>query len=267
MKAQSYSWPPTDGSGAKDANKNDKKPAANPWGSTTNDMADSLFGGHYGSAAQRGQSSQSSQPPEATIEQMQAQTDRHAQAIAESQQRMLKMAATTAETGAETLAQLHHQGEQLRHIQKEQAKIDENLSTSDKLLSSLESWRGAVKTSVSSWFGGSSSRPASARGNAPSASGTPPPPATSAAPPPSRAAALFGQPKQPAAAQVPDISDDDAAMSQLSGLVEQMHAQAMSMNAAIKDQSTLLDTTVESADRQQGKLDRNNNRAKKLIGR
>ena len=41
------------------------------------------------------------------------------------------MAEGAAQTGAATLEQLHAQGEQLKHIQKEQRKIDDNLTTSD----------------------------------------------------------------------------------------------------------------------------------------
>ena len=264
MKAENYSWNP----------QGTKKAAASPWGEapaipspapTTNEMADSLFGNN---SSTRGQSSQQQPDAEQTVEQMQARTDRHAQAIAESQQRMLKMAAATAETGAATLNQLHHQGEQLKHIHKEQAKIDENLSTADKMLSSLESWRGAARTTVSGWFSGS--RPASARGDKPSAAGdtSAPPPHALSASSKSPIGGLFGGAKaSKQAAQAVDVSDDDAMMGQLSGLMDSLQAQALAMNAEIKGQSTLLDGTIESAERQEGKLDRNNARAKKLIGK
>ena len=56
-------------------------------------------------------------------------------------------------------------------------------------------------------------------------------------------------------------------MARIAGLVDNLHAQALSMNDAIKDQSTLLDGTIGTADSHQDKLDKHNRRAKKLLGR
>ena len=160
------------------------------------------------------------------------------------------------------------QGEQLKHIRKEQQQIADNLSTADKLLTSLESWRGAARTAVSSWFGGS--RPASARGAKKEGQPTPapPPPATT-----QKASCGGGtnpfagsrQQQQQQGTVEPGAADD--AMGQIANLVEGLHAQALEMNTAIKDQSTLLDETIDSADSQQSRLDKNNRRARKLIGR
>ena len=93
-----------------------------------------------------------------TLAQLQQQTEQHATAIRAAEQSMLRMAESAAQTGAATLEQLHVQGEQLRHIRSEQQKIDDNLTTADRLLRGMESWRGAARNALGSLFGDSGAR-------------------------------------------------------------------------------------------------------------
>jgi synaptosomal-associated protein 25 len=260
MKAESYAWPPAAGGGHAAA-----PAAANPWG-------DFAANPPPAGAAARGappQKSGGGAPEDSmSLAQLQERHDHHEQAIAESQQRMLRLAATTTEVGATTLNQLHQQGDKLRHIQAEQAKVDENLKTSDKLLTGMESLRGAIKNSISSWWSGS--RPASARGEKPCASAAPP----ASAPPSSGAGTARNNPFRapqasagaPAQAQAAAPAEDDA-MARIAGLVDGLHAQALAMNGAIKEQGSLLDGTIASAEEHNGKLQKNNRRANKLLGR
>ena len=113
MKPQSYSWPPKDNAAPKappsrPAAANSTRTnhcgsaAANPWGSAEpTDISDPWAN-----------DSRPAKDPyaNASIKQMQAATDRHEQAIQESQQRMLKMATSAQESGAATLDELHKQG-------------------------------------------------------------------------------------------------------------------------------------------------------------
>ena len=260
MRAETYAWPRRAEQGGTGGAGSPPAAATNPWGPDPSIRP---------ASTPRAPVAES----EATIEQMQVQSDRHRQAMAESEARMLRMAATAAETGAATLGELHAQGEQLRHIRSEQAKIDENLTAADKLLTSLESWGGAARTAIGSWFSAASgSRPASARTDQrPSPAGVTPGPSSAAWPPTDPRSGLFGASARGGGggggAATADAPAGDEAMGQLSSLVGGLHAQALAMNDAIRDQNGMLDGTIASADKQQGKLDTNNRRAKKLIGR
>jgi len=257
MRAETYAWPSKAKQGGVGGAGSPPAAPTNPWGpdptirpaSTTRAPVD---------------------VSEGTVEQMQAQTDRHQQKMKEREARMLRMAATAAETGAATLEELHNQGEQLKHIRSEQAKIDENLTAADKLLTSLESWGGAARTAIGSWFSSASgSTPASARTDQrPSPAGATAGATSAAWPPSDPRSGLFGaSARGGGGAATSDASARDEAMGQLSSLVGGLHAQALAMNDAIRDQNGMLDGTIASADKQQGKLDTNNRRAKKLIGR
>ena len=56
-------------------------------------------------------------------------------------------------------------------------------------------------------------------------------------------------------------------MARIAGLVDGLHAQALAMNGAIKEQGELLDGTIATAEEQGGKLQKNNRRANRLMGR
>ena len=83
--------------------------------------------------------------------------------------------------------------------------------------------------------------------------------------PPSRGTASSGARGQAQAQATVGGSDD--AMGQLASLVDGLQAQALAMNDEIKNQSSLIDSTISSADRQQAHLDKNNRRARKLLGK
>ena len=104
MKSEHYSWPPRDaGQGSSNpfgASEATNQPATF---SGTNTFAFPAAGGGRGVAASSGTSCTDNM----SVEQIQAQTEKHATAIAESEQRMLRMAAATHESGANTLNQLH----------------------------------------------------------------------------------------------------------------------------------------------------------------
>ena len=88
-----------------------------------------------------------------TVEQLESETARHEREIQASQMRMLKKAEEANQTGAATLEKLAAQGEQLQQIKKDQGKISGNLSTSDRILTSMESWAGAMADGIGGMFG------------------------------------------------------------------------------------------------------------------
>jgi len=151
MQAASYEWPPkprasqpqsiAGGIAAHESN-------SNPWDASTAYGSSSNPWDHPSTATQNFAGTPN-------LAQLQRQTEQHATAIKESEQRMLRMAESAAQTGAATLEQLHVQGEQLRHIRSTQQKIDDDLSTTDRLLRGMESWRGAARNAFSSLFGDS----------------------------------------------------------------------------------------------------------------
>ena len=222
-----------------------------------------------------------SDPGNASLEQLQAQTNRHQAAIQESQQRMLRMAADATQTGAATLEQLHHQGEQLKGIQKDQAKIDSNLATSDRILKGMESWGGALKQ----YFWGKPEEKVDGGGGAaagPSNDGAARTAGSGAAGDCSgwggsygRAGArgALGSASNPFGADGTQMyqsreprSADEEAMDQLASMVEGMHSMACNMKTELDKQSVELDRTIETADRQKDTLANVTGRTKKVGG-
>ena len=296
MKADDFNWPPASGpsgGGGAAPNASAKQAAADRAAArraklpsqqaAAAQQRQNLFGNtysqNYGQGNKAAPIPDLSDPDNASVEELQAQTNKHQQAIDESQARMLRMAADATQTGAATLEQLHHQGEQLKHIQKEQGKIDNNLQTSDKILKGMESWGGAFKN----WVTGKGDKGGKgAKGGASAEAGS-----SSANPPPGAGAGGAGggggnpfgagSGKQPAGAnpfatqqQKMDAaanSGEDDAMDRLAGLVEGMHGMAQSMQAEIAAQSDELDKTIANADRHKDKLTNVTARTKKVGGK
>lgn len=213
-----------------------------------------------------------SDPDNASVDELQAQTNKHQQAIEESQARMIKMAADATQTGAATLEQLHHQGEQLKNIQKDQAKIDTNLQTSDRILKGMESWGGAMRQ----WFSGKADKKAEGKKGAGSSSGDAGSScdgggassgAGSAAGNPFGGSASGGNPFAGAQEQQGPKSADDEAMDRIASLVEGMHSMAHTMKNEIDKQSVEIDKTIDTADRQKDKLTNVTGRTKKVGGK
>jgi len=86
----------------------------------------------------------------ASLEQIEGAIAHHEKGIEDSLQRTLRLADTTRGIGATTLQQMHEQGEQLDRIAKDEAKVKANLDTSDRILRTMGSWRGAFANMVSS---------------------------------------------------------------------------------------------------------------------
>lgn len=258
MRGDTYAWPPSDSS----APGSQSEPWASKPASAQDATVTSSYNARYEVNYGRGPSWATEEP---AIAQMQQQTEKHEQNIAESQLRMLRVAANTHALGADTLGKLHEQGDQLRHVQKEQERIDDNLATADKLINSLESWRGAAKNALVNWWNSSSSQTEST--NAGDAVSTP----RAAAPPAARATVAnpfcVAAGSRSACSNAAATSGSDDAMAQISSLVDGLHAQALAMNDSIRDQSTMLDGSLQTAERHQDKLDVNNRRARKLLGR
>ena len=206
-------------------------------------------------------------PPtgEESLEDLERRTERHRQHIEASKANMLRLAVEATDTGAQTLAELHAQGEQLKKIRRDQAKIDDSLSTSDRLLRGLESWQGAVSNAISGWWSGrgdedghavaSCEGSSKARDSAPRLLG-----AAGGA----RAAPSARSEKQ---GTNTGADDRDESLNQLSGLVAGLHAQAVSMNETISAQSHDIDAALSSAVVQKERLDAHDGRARKLLGR
>ena len=202
-----------------------------------------------------------------TVEELGAQRDVHAKAIEASKARMLRMTEEASQSGAATLTALSSQREDLERIRANQQRIDSDLATSDRLLRGMESWRSAAANAVSSWwYGGddgaaatapAAAAPAVARAGAPVAG-------TRRTCAPAATAAHRSRPAGSASATAGSIDDD--AMSQLSGLVSGLCAQAHAMNAEISAQSTMVDVACNAADAQSAHMQRNAQRTKKLAG-
>ena len=74
------------------------------------------------------------------------------QGIESSLQRTLRLAQSTANVGANTLQQMHEQGEQLDRIARDEQKVKANLDTSDRILRTMGSWRGAFSNMVTGQY-------------------------------------------------------------------------------------------------------------------
>ena len=194
-----------------------------------------------------------------TIEQLQQRTEQRARAIEQSTARALRVAENATQVGAETLAALQTQHEQLHHIRDEQRRIEDNLATSERLLKGMESWRGAATNALSSWWYGSS-------GSTPAAAGDPPSLAarTGGSRPPPKTSACYGAAPAAAARPVSSGAAGDDALNSLSGIVSGLCVQANAMNAELHAQSATLDAAVTSADSHSVALQRNTKRTQKL---
>lgn len=196
-----------------------------------------------------------------TIEQLQQRTQQRARAIEESTARALRVAENASQLGAETLAALHTQHEQLHHIRDEQRCIEDNLATSDRLLKGMESWRGAAANALSNWWYGSSGSAPAAAGDLPSLVGRtgarPPPPAP-------RTSACYSAAPAAAARSVSTGAAGDDALNALSTIVSGLCVQANAMNAELHAQSATLDAAVTSADSHAVALQRTTKRTQKL---
>ena len=197
-------------------------------------------------------------PAEATLEQIQAHTEEMQARIDASTKRMLRTANEASETGTATLGTLHQQSETLARVRVDQQAIDEDLSTSDTLLRGLESWRGAAANALSSWWYGEEPV-ASAEAGLPSAA------RTSDSRPAAATAATASSAL--AATARPTAAATDGGLSELSGVVSGLCAQAHAMNAEIHTQSATLDAAITSAEAHSAKLARNTQRARALGGR
>jgi hypothetical protein len=196
----------------------------------------------------------------ATLEQMQARTAEHKRSIEQRTANMLRVAESASQTGVATLEALHGQRETLRQIREDQRKIDDDLSTSDRLLKGLESWRGAATNALSSWWNGGGTEQCSAATDRPRRAV-----AHSTSDGGSRQAAVSGRGARPSPAVSSAAADDP--LSQLSGIVSGLHVQATEMNAEIRAQSVTLEEALSSADAQSEALRRNTQRSRHLMGR
>ncbi len=192
---------------------------------------------------------------EPSLQEYQRRTEQHANNIAQSQQRALRLAESASVTGAATLEALHTQGEQLRHVRSEQAKIDANLATSERLLRGMESWGGAIRNAVSSWWGGGEETGAVQRAEPPSK----PAPARAGASARADAVGIGG---------MADTKESEVdPMNTLCGIVSGLKVQADAMNEELRSHSSLIDGTIATSERQQVGIKGNTKRANKLLGR
>ena len=188
---------------------------------------------------------------------------------------MLRMAEEASLTGAATLEALQAQGETLRHIRDEQQRIDDNLATSHRLLRGLESWRGAARNAIASWWdgGGQEVGHNSAAGDTTRVEGSGGDLGVGCAGScanPFGATAAHGPNARPSMRSLTSCASSavagDGALSELSGIVSGLCAQANAMNAEIQVQTATLDAAVTSADSHQMAMNRNVARTKKLSG-
>ena len=281
MKAEAFDWPPSSSSSRAGAGRAAAHRAQLPSQQQQNArQRQELFGNAYAHnySAQPGGTTAANDVADVsdwdsmTVEQLQAQTKRHQETMKESEVRMLRLAADATQTGAATLEQLHHQGEQLRHIRSEQTKIDSHLTTSDKILKGMESWGGALKN----WF---ISKTEAAKANPPESSSMPTPVAggvhrsKDGQPPGSSnpfSAGAGGNPQDTrpgGTRQLVGDEEEDDSMSKLGALVDGLHGMALSMKDEVLNQGHVLDGTIDSAERQQNKLQNVTARTKKVGNR
>jgi methyl-accepting chemotaxis protein len=193
-----------------------------------------------------------------SVEELQRKTQQHARSIEDTLSRTLRTADEAAQTGAATLEVLHRQGDQLRHIRREQQNIDAELDASSRLLRGLESWRGAAYNALSGWFS-SSSQPSRASGSASSASSS-----SSSSGGSSKAQLRDQRGWPPDSTSAARAAPAGSQLNQLSSIVGDLHAQAQAMNSAIGEQSTTIDETLAAAESQHAKLKSHEARTKAL---
>ena len=176
-----------------------------------------------------------------------------------------------SQTGAATLAALNLQSETLQHIRDEQRRIDDDLSTSGRLLRGLESWRGAASNALFSWWGFEDSSAAQVpvhnsgypAGHAPTNLMEPRAASARCNAIDSARASTDGA----AARRVDGAVATDPAISQLSALVSGLQAQAVQINQEIRCQSSILEEACTSADAHSLEIQRHAQRTKALLRR
>ena len=192
--------------------------------------------------------------PNATVEQLEAAHAHHAQQIGAGLQRTLRMAQATRDVGASTLMQMHEQGEQLNRIATDEAKIKNNLETSDRILRTMGSLRGAFSNMVTGQYDKKGkndrmrdleheARRPGAGGGAGGASGAGP----------------SGEAQE-------GVLQGDEPIDAISRLMGDLKQQAVDMNHELKAQSNQLDDLADKTDSNMSHMVKNTNRARRIAG-
>lgn len=180
-----------------------------------------------------------------SAEQLSARAWAHEQASSDSATRSLRVAQTARDVGAQTLGQLHAQGEQLRKAKADQQSMMNNLSASDRMLRGMESWKG--------WLGNLLTG-----GNVVKTPDALPPPPTHTAPSPFGARTPSQSPRTPSQSQAgacvsvslgasSALDEDDETLGELGGVVSDLHAQAAALRAEMSNQSLQMGEMVADA--------------------
>ena len=183
---------------------------------------------------------------DAELKEIEQEVVQHEQQIDAATQRMVRMAQATRDQGAATLQQMEQQGQQMEAIKKDQAKVQHNLDTSDKLLKGMTSFLG--------WRAWGAKPAATAQYGAANTSGAmdatrPKDAATKSGRGGGRGIGGMGRGRGGGSSSGDaggEGGEPPDAMDTLSTLMSEMHAQALSMNAELKGQSTQIDSLVDT---------------------
>lgn len=194
----------------------------------------------------------------------------HEDAIEAAKLRMLRTAAATRDQGAATLQQMEDQGEQMRRIQGDQAKVQQNLDTSDKILKGMTSFLGWRAWGQSSTTSGKAKAVAvyskdgkdltkDGKSGGAAAKGTPR----------GCGGAAGGGPSTLTAGGAGGAGGGEAddPMDSIAQMMSEMHQQALAMNSELKNQSTQLDGLVETTQDHQAKVAKNTKRTAAVGGK
>mmetsp|Transcript_5385 Transcript_5385/g.14172 ORF Transcript_5385/g.14172 Transcript_5385/m.14172 type:complete len:263 (-) Transcript_5385:489-1277(-) len=181
---------------------------------------------------------------DAELEAIEKEVEQHEDDIDAAKLRMLRMAASTVEQGAATLEQMEAQGEQMKRIQTDQAKVQQNLDTSDKILKGMTSflgWRAWGQSSTTSGKGKAQAvytkHEAASKGGGKGGAGG------------------GGAGGGGFSGGVPEEGEEGPdAMDHISNMMATMHQQALAMQSELKGQSSQLDTLVDTTQNQQSQV-------------
>ena len=205
-----------------------------------------------------------------SVEELEGLTAAHESGISDAQRRMLKQALETRQLGGQTLEQLHTQKHQLKRITGDQHKLGGNLQRSNQLMKGMgmRGWlgwlpdrltglrppsQGELTSEQRAEAGGGSGEPRGAGSGAPN-------PASSAA------ASPWGKSKPSDEEPAPSRGVDQEGMRELSGVLNDLRLQALSMNDELKEQSGIIDTVNDRADDHSSSIKKNNRRARDIAG-
>jgi len=193
--------------------------------------------------------------PNASLEQIEGAIAYHEKGIESSLARTLRTAEQTKNLGAETLHKLHEQGEQMDRIANDSAKVKANLDTSDQILRTMGSLRGAFINMVTGQYDKGDAK--NKRGGHGGAAAS-----TSSA----SMAEKHHHASMSTTAHVEPIAEGNEPIDQISRLMTDLKQQAVDMGTTLKGHSTQLDSLTSMTEDNSDHMARNTRKARALAG-